>query len=372
MSSSPKRRRPWRVALPLIVFLALAAAWSAFWYRASAEVGTILEEWRAREAQAGRNYTCDRQSIGGFPFRFELLCSDAVADLASNDPRVALKAANIHIAAQVYDPTLLIAEIGSPLTIAVTGQAPVHADWSLLQVSLRGRPPAPDRISMAVDDAVINASVNGANATILRGKHIELHARIGSGTVMDHPVLDLAATLTGTAAPSLHPLTQKPLDLTAVGVLRGLDDLRPMPLPERLRQLQAAGGRLEIKQARIQQGDVTAIAAGSLGLKADGRLDGKLDLTVSGLERVLPLLGIDQLAPQNDNLTPTFNALDRLIPGLGQMARQRAGAGLAIGLAFIGKPAQLEGRKALALPLRFDDGDVYLGPVRIGTVGPLF
>jgi len=372
MVSSSRQRRRWMVASPLIVVLVLTAAWSGFWVYAATQAEGMLAAWRDREARAGRTYACGRQSIGGFPFRFELVCSEASAEFASNEPRVAFKAATVHVAAQVYDPTLLIAEVGAPLTIDISGEAPVQADWLLLQISMRGRPPAPERVSMVADGAAVDRPAEGGREAVLRAKRIELHGRVASGSVTNRPVLDLAVTLTELAAPTLHPMTRQPLDITATGVLRGLDDLRPRSIPARLRQLQAAGGRLEIKQARVHQGEVTAVAAGSLGLSRSGRLDGELNVTAAGLDRVLPLLGIDQLVPQDSALAPALGALDRLVPGLGRAARKQAGAGLAMGLSILGKPAELEGRNALALPLRFVDGAVFLGPLRVGQVAPLF
>lgn len=372
MSASPMQRRRLMVVVPLILVLVLAAAWSGFWLYSVTRAEGMLAEWRQREAQAGRSYACGRQSIGGFPFRFELSCNEASAEFASNEPKVAFKAANLHLAGQVYDPTLLIAELGSPLTIAISGEAPVRVNWQLLQISMRGRPPAPERVSMVVDNAGIDRPAGATGETLLRAKRIELHGRVAAGTVLNRPVLDLAVTLIDFAAPTLHPMMRKPLDVTATGVLRGLDNLQPLPIPARLKQLQAAGGRFEIKQARVQQGDVTAVAAGSLGLTSSGRLDGELTVTVAGIERVLPQLGIEPLGPVTNTLAPALGALDRLVPGLGRAARNPAGAGLAMGLSLLGKPAELEGRKALALPLRFVGGAVYLGPLRVGVVAPLY
>ena len=37
-------------------------------------------------------------------------------------------------------------------------------------------------------------------------------------------------------------------------------------------------------QSRIQQGEMIAVAAGTLGLNANGRIDGELQMTVTGLE----------------------------------------------------------------------------------------
>ena len=39
---------------------------------------------------------------------------------------------------------------------------------------------------------------------------------------------------------------------------------------------------------------------------------------------------------------------------------------------FFGKEAVLEGRKARAFPLRFVDGTVFLGPLKVGQIPPLF
>jgi hypothetical protein len=372
MVSSSRRRRRLLVASPLIFVLILAAAWSGFWFYAVGHAEGMLAAWRARESQAGRSYACGQQTMGGFPFRFELACRDASADFVSNDPKVAFKAPRFQVAAQIYDPNLLIAEIDAPLTIAIAGEPPVAANWTLLQISMRGRPPAPERVSMVVDGAAVDRA-GDARQELLRAKHIELHGRIASGDATDKPVLDLAASVNDFTAPTLHPMTRKPLQASATGTLRGLDDLRPMPIPARLKQLQAAGGRLEIAQARVQQGDLIAVAAGSLGLTPRGRLDGQLNVTVTGIEQVLPALGIDKLVSQGGPLAPAIGAIDRLIPGLGRMARNQAGAGIAnIGLSLIGKPAELEGRKAWALPLRFADGEVFLGPLRVGYVAPLF
>ena len=56
--------------------------------------------WKAREAQAGRVYTCATQTIGGFPFGIEVRCADAGAELKSNQPPLAVKAKDMLVSAQ--------------------------------------------------------------------------------------------------------------------------------------------------------------------------------------------------------------------------------------------------------------------------------
>jgi hypothetical protein len=67
-----------------------------------------------------------------------------------------------------------------------------------------------------------------------------------------------------------------------------------------------------------------------------------------------------------------LGALDRAIPGLGKVVRQNASVGVAAGIKALGKEAVLEGKKARTFPLRFADGAVYLGPLKVGQIPPLF
>jgi hypothetical protein len=98
-----------------------------------------------------------------------------------------------------------------------------------------------------------------------------------------------------------------------------------------------------------------------------------LRITITGLDRILPALGVDQL-PQTtaEKIAPALNAIERFAPGLGSMMRERAGSGVAAGLTAFGEPAQLEGKPAITLPLRFSDGAISRGPLPVGRVPPLF
>ena len=70
--------------------------------------------------------------------------------------------------------------------------------------------------------------------------------------------------------------------------------------------------------------------------------------------------------------TTCSGALDKAIPGLGKVVKQNANVGVAAGINALGKEAVLEGKKARAFPLRFVDGAVYLGPLKVGQTPPLF
>jgi hypothetical protein len=217
--------------------------------------------------------------------------------------------------------------------------------------------------------------------------HVELHGRLAEGSPRDAPVVETVLQINKGSIRGLHPLLAEPFDADVRALVSGLKDLTPKPWPVRFRELQAAGGHVEIVQSRIQQGDLIAVAAGTLGLSPAGRLEGELQMTVAGIERIIPALGIekmledgvpqatlDKVAPgvKTQDLNNLFGALDRAVPGLGKVIKQNANAGVAAGINSLGTEAVLEGKKARAFPLRFADGAVFLGPIRVGQIPPLF
>jgi hypothetical protein len=391
MTPAPRRRPLWRLfIMPALVIIA-AAAWSAFWFYAASEAGVRADAWAAQEAKAGRIYACGKRSVAGFPFRFEVRCEDASVRLVSQTAGSELFTARlgeIMVIAQVYQPKLLIAEFKAPATLSDRGQPPsMKVNWTLGQSSVYGLPDIPERASIEFNNPSIDR-VNGPVATPLaKAGHVELHGRRADGSTTDQPVIETALQIKGGSVEEVHPLLAAPFDADIQTRLTGLKDFSPKPWPERFRELQAAGGHVEIVRSRIQQGDLVSVAAGTLSLNAQGRIDGELQMTVAGIERVIPALGIekmleegvpqatlDRVAPgvKSQDLTNLFGALDRAIPGLGKVVKQNANAGVAAGINSLGKEAELEGKKARAFPLRFVDGAVFLGPLKVGQVPPLF
>ena len=310
------RRRNRRYIVTLVLFAALIGGWSWFWHYAAGKAEVAIDGWRAREAQAGRVYKCGAQTIGGYPFRIEVNCDNASALFRSNQPPVEIKASGMLIAAQIYQPNLLITEFHGPLTIADPGKPPtIVANWKLAHSSVRGTPAAPERVSLVFDGASVER-INGATTeNLLNAKRIEVHGRIIEGSVTNHPVIEIVTRLTRAAAPSLHPAASHPIDADITAVLRGFNDFSPKPWPVRFREMQAAGGRIDITQARVHQGETIAVGSGSLSLSANGRLDGQLRVTVAGLEPFLASLSVSQAVQASPDMDKVAGALDRSAAG---------------------------------------------------------
>jgi hypothetical protein len=372
-SLQSRRRTGLRYTMLLFIVFALVAGWTGYWKFAASKGQQTIDGWRAREARAGRIYNCGSQSIGGFPFRIEVNCGDASAVFPANQPPLELKTSSIMVLSQVYQPGLLISEFHGPLTVGELGKTPnVIADWKSAQSSLRGTPAAPSRASLVLEQPVVDRMDGGNRQNLLRAKHIEFHGRLAEGSVTNNPVLEVALQLDQATAPDLHPAAARPTDATITGLFRGLADFSPQPWSARFREMQAAGGRIDITQARVQQGDIVAVGGGSLSLNADGKLEGQLRVTIVGLEQFLAAIGAQQLVQTSPQMDKLAGALDRLAPGLGGLARQQAGANISTGINLLGEQAMLEGKKAVTLPLRFNDGAVFLGPMPIGNTPALF
>ncbi len=366
---APSRSR-W-VVVPSIAVLVLAALWTAFWFYASSTAQATLTKWREQESRLGRTYICGSQTTGGYPFRLEVHCQDAAVEMHAFEPTLLAAAKSLLVVAQVYDPTLLIGEITAPLTVTEAGgRESLVATWQVAQISVRGRPNAPERMSMAADDLRIDRGREGG-MRLAAANHLELHARADAGSTSDKPAADLVLRLSGATAPAAGGLAAQPLDAEVAAVLRGLKSFAPRPLPAMLRELQSAGGRLEITSARLQQGETIVQANGSMGLSANGRLDGTLAVTIAGFDKLMASIGSLQKVqpPAAAPSRPALSAFDRLAPALGGSGRDQIAAGL---LGLLGERTLLDGKAAVTMQLRLSDGAAYLGPIPLGQIPPLY
>lgn len=393
-TTPPASRRRWPLfALPALIVI-LAVGWSGFWFYASLKVDTTVDAWRAREAAAGRIFDCGKRSVAGFPFRFEIRCSAPkvalvaqTAGQAASHEVLNVKLSEILVIAQAWDPRKLIVEFKSPVAIDEDGRPVATVNWALGHASVFGLPEVPQRGSMEFSDLAVDRITPAGPAPLFRAKHTEVHGRIAENSTADRPAVEAVVRLTSSSVLGLHPVLEPLADADVRVLVSGLKNIDPKPWPVRFREIQQADGRIEVLQSRIVQGDVLSIAKGSFGITALGNLDGELQMTVAGIEKLVPALGLEQVLDQGvqqdtlDKYAPgvkardvnnLLGALDRAIPGLSRVVRQNANAGLTAGLNALGKETTLEGKKARMFPLKVTEGTVYLGPFKVGQVPPLF
>jgi hypothetical protein len=374
------RRMVSRIVVPAAVLVALAFVWCGLWYYAAGVANRTLAGWIASEAAAGRAYTCGAEGIGGFPLSIQVRCVQAAATIKSAQAPVDLAAKDITFTAQVWRPTVLVGDVVGPVTVAAPGQAPsLVANWSSARMRVEGLPPNPEAISISVERPQLDRGAGGGAAALFTADNAELDARIVSGSIQNDPVIDVTLHFVAAAAPTLHPLLAEKLRGDVEVVVRGFKDLEQKPLAQRFRELQAAGGSIELKTLRLQRADAIVVGAGKVTVNASGRLDGMLQVAVYGLDAIVPQLGIDRVIDQqlgqltgNGQAKQGLAALDRLVPGLSGIVRQGTNATLVDDVKKMGQPTAIDGKPAVALPLRLANGAVYVGLIRIGDVPPLF
>jgi hypothetical protein len=377
----PPRRRFWRFLLLAAVIVALPIGWTALWSYAASIANEALTGWLNREAALGRVYACGSQTIGGFPFGIAIRCDKVAAAFKSNRPPFDVSAGEITFSAQVFRPTLLNGQISAPVTLADPGQGPAFvANWSAAWLTLLGLPPEPERVTVDLTKPRLDRTAGPNAGMIFQADRLEVDGGIIAGSARRNPVIETSGKFTAALAPSFHPLLAEPLQAEIDAVMRGFKDFLPKPWPVLFRDMQASGGGIEIKTLRLARSDAALLGAGTFTINASGRLEGELRVTIAGVENIVPLIGVDQLIGQGiDRLTggggspaQGLGALDRLLPGLGGVVREGASAGLIETIKRMGEPTKLDGKPAVALPLRVTDGIVYVGIIPVAMGPALF
>jgi len=366
--SRVSRRRLWPLLLLVSLIAALAVAWTGLWLYGAAQAKTEFAAWREQERQAGRQQDCASLSVGGYPLGIKVRCVGADFELREFPGyRLALQSAVGGV--QVYDPGLMTSELTAPLSISPRGGAPDYSiNWNAGQASMRGQPPQAESGTLVFDDLSVHDRRSGGNDPLLRAQRFEVEGRRAVGSHADAQAVEIILKMRNTFAEKIHPALARPTDADATTIVYGLGDLSRKPLPDLLRQWQAHSGAVEITRARLQQDDIIAVGTGAMRLTEHGDLDGNMQFTIVGIEKMLRRFNLEQLMAEG-RMGSAINTLDQLIPGLGGMARRSAAPGL---VALLGRRAELEGKPATTLSVRFVEGRMFLGPIPVGTVPPLF
>jgi hypothetical protein len=173
----------------MLAVLGLAA--SAFWLYASTRTRAEIDSWLAREAALGRDWSCAKRDVGGYPFRIVFTCDGAAFQGTAEGRAVAGSLGKVVALAQVYSPKLLIVEADGPLSLSSGDGARLQATWSSLRASLRGEPGVGlQRLSVEGDGLAVTLAAPLLPEMTGTAAVAELHIRRrrcpGSGSLLRH------------------------------------------------------------------------------------------------------------------------------------------------------------------------------------------
>jgi hypothetical protein len=319
----------WKLFVPVGVLAALLGALAVFWFWSIRTADRQIDAWIAREAAIGRVWTCPERTLGGFPFRIDIRCKNP--SFTRTDTGLKGTLSGITAAAQIYQPTLMIIEVDGPLTLG-DGKANYTLTWESLRASLRGRPGERlDRLSVDGKQLALNWTDTMGTKRDAKTAAAEFHIRRAVDRPASDHAYDVITTLVGFSVPALDPLTggagQAAVNLNAL-ITHG-DPFGGQGIPAELERWRAAGGKFIINELSISKDASRLAIQGEMGLDDRNRPQGALDVSMTGLDHLLKNFGMPPIRGENGNKTAT-------------------------------------------LKLRFDRGQIFLGPLPLGRTFPLY
>lgn len=287
-AQTPPARRPGRsrrgLFLPYILLALIVVAWSAGWFWIRDRAAREIDGWQAREAAAGRNWTCADRSLTGYPFRIELRCSAVTLDRSDGRFRLG----PVTAVAQVYQPRLVLFESAGPFHVE-QGTLIGDAAWRALRGSFHGAAEGFTRASLVVDGPDVTVTEAGPGPIAMAGRHLELHARPSPGRAETDGAVDISLQLAQARVPQLDALTGSPdpADLSLDATVTQATVLRTGPVPRELERWRQAGGSLELTAVALAKGAQRVQAKGTLGLDTAHRPAGQLDLRAAGVDALV-------------------------------------------------------------------------------------
>lgn len=330
-----RRSRFWLYA-PFVLLVLAAAGWSAFWFYAQGRVTQTLDNALAREAQAGRTWTCADRSIGGFPFRIEVRCASLTLTSTRWGDAVQVQTGPGVAVGQIYTPGRAILQVTGPLQASLPESRKLNLAWNQFEASVALSLNGLERLSMVMTGPNAVVTVPGQTDEAWRADQLEVHLRRNPTRPETEHVADIYVTAKRAVLPGLDALlgNAEPGDLDVQASVSQSVAFRRGFNPDALETWRAAGGQLELTKLSTTKGSVRAEASGRLMLDQAHRVAGQINAAVAGIERI----------------------------GGVQVGGLMSGLGGLLG----GKP-QADGTPGLTPipPLVLRDGRFYLGPLRL-------
>ena len=340
---APARRSRLGLILPFAAFGVLLAAYGGYWLWMSGEIRKTADNWIEERESEGYAITVDRLSVSGFPFRFTVRVRDPEIIAPPEDGGWRMAMPELSASALPYNLSHWIVAFASPAELDFEGDEGTSA---LLATAARAR------VSLASSRA----------GTVRAGAELEefrLIEREGGDVLIE--ALDQLV------------LSSEVVDEDRMRIrleVRGLE-LGPDQLDERTAN--AFGRRIELMRTDTTLSHWSALAADA-NLASWSESGGRAEIAMADLHWGNARLGgegamgVDGLLRPEGRLSVMVTEPESLVAALVAGGVVSSSDGEALRLALMMAPRRDQG---VALPFRFQQGGIFLGPVRIGEAGPL-
>ncbi len=273
------------------IVLAVAVAWTGGWFWIRSEVASRMDVQVGKLSDKGLSISCPERTIGGWPFRIDIDCSDPTFSQPSKLTTISVK--HLRLTALIYQPARVIIELDGPLAATGPDGESINAVWTDLQASIGlviSSQVRPSRIAIVANGLIAGVAKPGGQEVKLQSAHAEIHARPAPDAVADSVDFDVAVNLTAAALSVadriLGPegadwsidstIRNAPVSAASGGGVRSM-----------LKAWSADGGKLDIKNARMSQAGFTLDGQGVLSAGDDGLVDGQIKFVAAGFAALM-------------------------------------------------------------------------------------
>jgi hypothetical protein len=332
-------RRPTRLGLAVAVLLvAICGAYSAFWFVVAGRLEDGVTQW----AQSLRAQNLDLSwrgiRVGGFPLAFRVALSEAqLRDLAAT-PKGEVHVPLLSGSAASWD--FRVWQLTAPDGLSGTANLAAGAAVKLTARAASGSVSVADEgggtlwfsVSEPAGDAGGRVAARDADLWLILPSHQpQTHSDRAVGIALDVRGLSLPAV----PAPFRNPVDAVSLGVTVMG------EIPAAPVRQAAASWRDSGGTLELDHVTVRWGALTISGSGTVALDAD----------------LQPIGGFSGAIEGYDELLKALVAAGRIRAGDARLAQ------LALGMLAKAGPS---GRPEIATSFTIQNGEMYLGPAKLG------
>jgi Uncharacterized protein conserved in bacteria (DUF2125) len=331
-------RRPTRLGLLAVILLLVAAgAYTVFWFAAARRLEHGVGLWAQSLRQHDLDLSWQKSRVDGFPLVFRLVLSDA--QLRDRRPGATGAVRLPLLVARAAPWNFRVWQLAAPQGLAAASGAGPHPLARVSAQSARGSILVSGKgatLWFAVDRPAADAGMTLAAQQAL----LWLILPPQPPAAHTEPALGIALEVRKLRLPAVPPPFHNPLDELSFGLT--VNGTIPTAPPRRAAAAwRDAGGTVALDHLRLRWGPMLIDGSGTLALDAALQPEGSFSGGVEG-----------------------YGALMQALVASGRMRARNAGlAGLA--LAFLAKRGP-DGRPRIPIAFTIQNGEMYLGPARLG------
>ena len=334
------------IFLPIVVLVVLLAAYVAYWAYVVSAITDAVMAMKERPSGGAPRVDFTELNVGGFPFRIEIAATAVRIESAD----VQFSVARLDAYLQPYDLGHIVLRVGGEVSLNVVRRDERGAPAPL---RIEGTPKSflasyivdedgPARLDVAVNEFA-GSLTDGANAPVsLTANLAEIHLRRAPDGAN---ATDLVAKLeNATVGPGIEMLLGQTISRAFLETRLQNLALPALQSADYVRAWAQSGGRADVTASQLLWGGVDIEAKGAFALDAMRHLEGRMDTGIIGYDALLDKL----FAAGRINMNERSLLSDTL-----------------------GIVAAMGGGRA-SIPFNFARGKIFLGPVAIGELRPLF